>query len=507
VRGGLREVRRLRPVDGHREDLLAERARNTRRELAEVRSYAPYQYARNKQESSVYVRTIFGVVHRDPQFLAFPQLLAFQILLHHLVDPIFQILAVVRHTDHQETNAEYWLALRKWHLALLEPTRRPHFPQTADEPAECLGRASDDERLGSVMERDAELRALVKVLVRRVDMLSELLEREAGDGQHGAGRALAAFDHVLCERGLEREHRERLLPAHAAEEEPADGLLRIREERLRRRRRRDGDGGHDALRVARGTRERIAELLGRQVKYAARDEVLRELREADERQAQRHTCEVRDGRARDGAREPAEHVHAVRVVCGRLVCGNERREHFARDACDEWRDVWCIDVVERLELVEVNFVRALPAEEGVEFRVVGSDERRDGSARNIAHAGGLECRDRGIVAGKNALARGDVKAGGERVDILRVQMDGGEVGERRAEHGGARGLALRAGGEAARDMAQEAGVQFYSRLGDVLEFGGRIDGVLGALLVEELFSKDFGSDPLVAARGDGDRNL
>ena len=150
------------------------------------------------------------MINGDSKVLLSPQLLALKIL-HDFVSNILEVLAVVRHADHQEPNGEDGLALRERRLALVKSAGRAYLPEARDETVEGTRGTGYDKRLGAVVERYADLRVVGEVLVRLRDMTLEVLERETSDGQHGTRATLASVDSVLYDARLESENRERLL--------------------------------------------------------------------------------------------------------------------------------------------------------------------------------------------------------------------------------------------------------------------------------------------------------
>jgi hypothetical protein len=199
------------------------------------------------------VLTGLSVVNRDGELASLPKLIAFKISGDHLLNGILEVRRVVGDNDRQKADREHRLALAVGDLALIETARSPDLAKAGDKPVDSLGWASDDEEPGTVVKADTKAAAFRQVLVGRTDVLLEIGEREAGNGQHGGGDAHASIHAVLDDRRLERDDREGLLATETAEEEPSETLLGVLEEGLEGVRCRDCDSGHDTLRVAGST--------------------------------------------------------------------------------------------------------------------------------------------------------------------------------------------------------------------------------------------------------------
>lgn len=121
------------------------------------------------------------MVDGDSEVLRSPELLIFQVDGAYLLRHAVEVGAVVGNTYNKEAGGENRLALGEWDLVLVKSSWSANLAEAGDKAIQGLGGSSDDERLGTVVERDNEFRIPGEVLVRVLDVLFEDLEGEPGD--------------------------------------------------------------------------------------------------------------------------------------------------------------------------------------------------------------------------------------------------------------------------------------------------------------------------------------
>lgn len=94
--------------------------------------------------------------NRDLQFFLRPRFLPTKIFREDFDGGTLEVLAMVRHVDHQESHREDDLPLAERNLGLIESSRCANLPQSSRKTIEGLSRTDDNGVLRTIIQTNKQ---------------------------------------------------------------------------------------------------------------------------------------------------------------------------------------------------------------------------------------------------------------------------------------------------------------------------------------------------------------
>ena len=207
-------------------------------------------------------------------------------------------------TNEKESDIKDGFARGEGDFALVKTRGCTDFAESSNKTMESTRRASDNECLDAVVERNAKLGIVGEIFVGCGDMAFQVLEIQPNDRKHRAGNALPALDRVGNDAWFEGDYRESDLRTRSSEEQPFESLLRVQNKLIVGGGSGDGDSRDYALRVTGCAGESFEHFTRCEVCNLERHEILDELSKPDYREGYSDGSQVRNGRARCRSRQP-----------------------------------------------------------------------------------------------------------------------------------------------------------------------------------------------------------